>query len=71
MQLPDELWAHIRTLAEARFAEAVASLDAEITQIAQQYAADFVDVTTLSDDGKHLMHKATGRVLKIKAEWDG
>lgn len=71
MQLPDELWAHIRTLAEARLAEAVASLDTEITQIAQGYATDFIDVTNLSDDSQYLMHKATGRVLKIKAEWDG
>lgn len=71
MQIPDELWADIRAMAEARMESALADIDMEIASMAENYATRFIDVSTVSDEGKVLQHLSTGRVLKIKAEWDG
>ena len=39
-------------------------------QMIAEYVQNFVDVTTLDDDGQKLQHVATGRILTIKASWD-
>jgi hypothetical protein len=70
MDIPDELWADIRALAQARIDAAMAEIDSEVQRMAQHYATQFIDVSTISDSGKQLMHTATGRTLRITAKWD-
>jgi hypothetical protein len=69
MDIPDELWASIRALAEVRLAQALADIDREVTQMAMEYATKFIDVSTIDTQGKQLMHVPTGRTLTLKAEW--
>lgn len=67
MDLPEDLWTDIKAMARARFEQAMAEVDSEITKMAMEYATKFIDVSDIGGD-KSLMHVATGKVLKIKVE---
>jgi hypothetical protein len=64
VEIPDEMWAEIK-LAAHKQADAVAA------QMIADYVQNFVDVTTLDDEGQKLQHVATGKILTVKASWDG
>ena len=68
MTIPDELWAKIRAMAEQRLERAMADIDDQIVEMAEEHATKFVDASTL--EGTKLLHVATGRTLSFRVKWD-
>jgi hypothetical protein len=63
LKIPDHVWAEMKATAQK-------AADDVMRSMLQEYVSNFVDVTTLDDDGQKLQHVATGRVLTVKASWD-
>jgi hypothetical protein len=66
MIIPDAVFAEIRERAEEAAQEAIENV---VQSEMDRLLTEFVDVTTMDDDGRMLMHKLTGRILSIKVEW--